>query len=95
MNIPFRSVFVFATLAGATFLAGCASDPAAAAKAKADKEEYVTVMTTGSNIPVRIKKSDLEKGQVTKGILADNIDKDDFARNAVPRQTSPTASGGK
>ena len=93
MKTSLRPVSIFSVLAGASFLAGCASDPATAAKAKADKDEYVTVMTTGSNIPVRIKKSDLEKGQVAKGTLADSVDKDDFNRNLRPGRQIDT--GGK
>ena len=92
MKIFPRSISVLSVLAAASFLPGCASDPATAAKAKADKDEYVTVMTTGSNIPVRIKKSDLEKGQVAKGTVADTIDKDEFSRNLRPGQV-PAGSG--
>ena len=92
MKISLRSVTIFSVIAVTSFLAGCASDPATAAKAKADKEAYVTVMTTGSNIPVRIKKSDLAKGQVAKGTLADSVDKDEFSRNLRPGQV-PAGSG--
>ena len=84
MKISLRSVSFCSVIAVASLLAGCASDPATAAKAKADKDEYVTVMTTGSNIPVRIKKSDLEKGKVAKGTVADQVDKDEFNRNLRP-----------
>lgn len=93
MKISLHSVSICSVIAVVSFLTGCASDPASAAKAKADKDEYVTVMTTGSNIPVRIKKSDLEKGQVAKGTLADSVDKDEFNRNLRPGRQIDT--GGK
>ena len=66
--------------------AGCASNPKEA-KSDAPKEEYVTVMTTGSNIPVRIKKSDLEKGTVPKGVLAPGMSSEEFKKMQQPTAT--------
>lgn len=83
MNPSIRFASLLTLVATANFLTGCASEAKSAA-AKAEKEEYVTVMTTGSNIPVRIKKSDLAAGKVPKGVVADSVDKDDFSRNLRP-----------
>ncbi|MBI3885236.1 MAG: hypothetical protein HY302_05845 [Opitutae bacterium] len=84
MNLPRRSVSLFSALALAGVFSGCASDPKTAEARKAEKDEYVTVMTTGSNIPVRIKKSDLAEGKVAKGTLADSVSGEEFAKNLRP-----------
>lgn len=83
MKTSIRFASLLALVAAANFLTGCASEPKTAA-AGAEKEEYVTVMTTGSNIPVRIKKSDIAAGKVPKGVIADSVDKDEFNRNLRP-----------
>ena len=38
-------------------VAGCATDATTAAKAAKEKDEYVTVVTTGSNIPKKNKNT--------------------------------------
>ena len=48
---------------------GCATDATTAEKAAKEKDEYVTVVTTGSNIPKRVKKSDIINGTVAIMII--------------------------
>jgi hypothetical protein len=59
-------------------LAGCSTPPKSAEKPA--EEEYVLVPTTGSNIPKRMKKSDLVKGNVEKNSDTQVVDKDTFAK---------------
>ncbi len=84
MKLPCRIVTLLSLLAVVGLCVGCASDPKAAAKAKADADEYVYVTTTGSRIPVRIKKSDLAAGKVAKGTLADAITAEEFKKSLRP-----------
>lgn len=65
------------------FLAGCAS-PEKSAAAKAADDEYVTIPPkTGSNMPRRVKKSDLLAGKIpdadTSSIVG--VDPETFARS--------------
>lgn len=65
-------------LAVALVLAGCSSPTAAQ---KAAEDEYIYVSVTGSNVPKRVKKSDLVKGEVTKDVDTQQISKEDFAKS--------------
>jgi len=73
-------------------LAGCATEPKAAGNAPA--EEYVYVTVTGSNIPKRIKKSDLEKGSVPKDGDMQVVDKDSFQKSLRPGRQIDKGGGG-
>lgn len=66
-------------LAAVLALAGCNSPTKTAEKGAED--EYVLVHVTGSNVPKRVKKSDLVKGEVVKDSDTQVIDKDDFAKS--------------
>ena len=81
---------VFLALLLTALVAGCATDATTAEKAAKEKDEYVTVVTTGSNIPKRVKKSDIVNGTVAKGTLADSVDKDEFARAQRPSSGTPS-----
>lgn len=63
-------------------LAGCGT-PTTAEK-KASNDEYVYVTVTGSNVPKRVRKSDIEKGTVPKELNTQLADKDDFAKQLRP-----------
>ena len=63
-------------------LAGCSSPEKTAAKN--DDDEYVTVTVTGSNIPKRIKKSDIAEGNIPKDLQMQLMDKDQFAKASQP-----------
>lgn len=67
-------------------LAGCSSPEKTAAKN--DDDEYVTVTVTGSNIPKRIKKSDIAKGNIPKDVQMELMDKDQFAKSTQPANSS-------
>jgi starvation-inducible outer membrane lipoprotein len=67
-------------IAASLGLAGCGTPPKTAGT-KGAEEEYVYVTVTGSNIPKRVKKSDLVKGTVAKDVDTQQINKDDFARS--------------
>ena len=82
---------VFLALLVTALVAGCATDATTAEKAAKEKDEYVTVVTTGSNIPKRVKKSDIINGTVAKDTLAESVDKDEFAR--AQRSSGGTPSG--
>ena len=69
-------------LAASLGLAGCGTPPKTAEKPA--EEEYVLVPTTGSNIPKRVKKSDLVKGTVAKDVDTQQINKDDFVKSLRP-----------
>jgi hypothetical protein len=67
--------------------AGCASQTAEerAAKRKAAEEEYVYITVTGSNIPRRIKKSDILEGKaLPKDGDGQMVDKDTFFKTLGP-----------
>ncbi len=63
-------------------LAGCGT-PQTAEQKTAD-DEYILVHVTGSNVPKRVKKSDLVKGTVAKDVDTQLADKDQFARQMRP-----------
>jgi type IV pilus biogenesis protein CpaD/CtpE len=72
--------FLVLFLAGtaAAFLSGCASKPGQTAGQK-DKDEYVYYTPTGSNIPVRVKKSDIQTtasdSQATQDAMRDIVNR--------------------
>ena len=61
---------------------GCSSPEKTAAKQAEDEYVYVTV--TGSNIPKKIKKSDIASGNVPADVQAQLMDKDSFAKGLRP-----------
>jgi hypothetical protein len=69
-------------LAASLALAGCNTPTKTAEKAGAD--DYVSVEVTGSNIPKRVRKSDIEKGTVPKDVQAQVVEKDSFTRQMMP-----------
>lgn len=75
-------------------LAGCATKSATASAdggKKEEKEEYVTLPpATGSNLPRRVKKSDLLAGKVPDAGSAQQVDKDEFARSLRPGRQQDT-----
>lgn len=79
-NIPQR-LAALGLLSAFAVAAGCASQTAEerAAKRKAAEEEYVYITVTGSNIPRRIKKSDILEGKaLPKDGDGQMVDKDTF-----------------
>jgi hypothetical protein len=62
---------------------GCSSPPAKTADNKPE-DEYVYVTVTGSNIPKKVKKSDIAAGTVPKDVQMQLMDKEDFARSLHP-----------
>ena len=64
-------------------LTGCTTKEKTAAQMEKE-DEYVTVTVTGSNIPKRIKKSDIAAGKVAKDEQMQLMDKDEFARSMRP-----------
>jgi len=66
--------------------AGCATQSAEerAAKRRAAEEEYVYITVTGSNIPKRIKKSDILKDTLPKDGDAQMVDKEQFLKSLGP-----------
>ena len=62
---------------------GCATKEKTAAQ-QAEEDEYVTVTVTGSNIPKRVRKSDIAAGKVAKDEQMQLMDKDEFARSMRP-----------
>ncbi len=77
--MPYR-VFVLGSI---LLLAGCNSAPKAA-ETKGAEDEYIYVTATGSNVPKRVKKSDLVKGTVAKELDTQQISKEDFAKSLRP-----------
>lgn len=75
-------------------LAGCASKPKQAkaeGEQAAAEEEYVYVPSpTGSNLPKKVKKSDVLAGKVTKDGKVTTVDKDEFSRNLRPGRQMET-----
>ncbi len=69
-------------LAASLMLAGCGTPTKTAEKPA--EEEYILVPTTGSNIPKRVKKSDIVKGTVAKDSDTQIVDKDTFAKQMRP-----------
>jgi starvation-inducible outer membrane lipoprotein len=67
-------------------LAGCATKPKEAkAEDSEQQDEYVYVQSpTGSNLPKKVKKTDVVAGKVTKDGQTQTVDKDEFARNLRP-----------
>lgn len=61
---------------------GCSTPPETAANTAED--EYITVMVTGSNIPKRVKKSDIANGTVPKDVQAQLVDQDAFSKSLQP-----------
>lgn len=62
---------------------GCATKEKTAAQ-KGEQDEYVYVTVTGSNIPKKIKKSDIAAGKVAKDEQMQLMDKEAFARSVQP-----------
>ena len=83
------------TLAGLALLCltGCATKPKEAkAEQAAAEEEYVYVpSSTGSNLPKKVKKSDIIAGKVTKDGKVTTVDKDEFSRNLRPGRQMETS----
>lgn len=71
--------FRLSALVAVLVLAGCSSSTKTAEKAAED--EYIYVSVTGSNVPKRVKKSDLVKGEVAKDVDTQQISKEDFAKS--------------
>ena len=69
-------------LAGVGAFTGC-STPAKTAESRAE-DEYVYVTVTGSNIPKKIKKSDILAGKVPKDVQSQLVDKDEFQKSLRP-----------
>jgi hypothetical protein len=74
-------------------LAGCASPSADQAATKAEDAEYVYVRVTGSNIPKRIKKSDIKEGTLAKDGDMQVVDKEQFMRS-LPTSKKVDRGGG-
>lgn len=64
-------------------VAGC-STPAEQAAKKAADDEYVYVTVTGSNIPKKIKKSDIASGNIPPEVQAQLMDKESFSKGLRP-----------
>ena len=60
---------------------GCTTKEKTAAQ-KAEEDEYVTITVTGSNIPKRVRKSDIAAGKVAKDEQMQLMDKEAFVKNA-------------
>lgn len=65
---------------------GCATKEKTAAK-EATEDEYVYVTVTGSNIPKKIRKSDIAAGKVAKDEQMQLMDKEEFAKSMRPGAT--------
>lgn len=74
-------------------LTGCTTKPKEAkAEEAAAEEEYVYVpSSTGSNLPKKVKKSDIVTGKVTKDGKVVTVDKDEFSRNLRPGRQMETS----
>ena len=75
------------SLSFAAVLTGCATKTkeAKAEQSGQQEEEYVYVpSSTGSNLPKKVKKSDVVAGKVSKDGQTQTVDKDEFARNLRP-----------
>ena len=81
-NLPpgVRALLLISFLVSAT---GCTTTDKKAAQKGAD-DEYVTITVTGSNIPKRVKKSDIAAGKVAKDEQMQIMDKDEFAKSLRP-----------
>lgn len=62
---------------------GCTTTEKTAAQMEKE-DEYVTVTVTGSNIPKRVRKSDIAAGKVAKDEQMQVMDKDEFAKSLRP-----------
>ncbi len=76
-------------------LAGCSTKTKEAkseAEQAAAEEEYVYIpSSTGSNLPKKVKKSDIIAGKVTKDGKVTTVDKDEFSRNLRPGRQMETS----
>lgn len=86
-------LLLFATLV--LLITGCASKTKEA-KAEGEQavaeDEYVYVpSSTGSNLPKKVKKSDVVSGKVTKDGKVVTVDKDEFSRNLRPGRQLETS----
>ncbi|HWA26919.1 MAG TPA: hypothetical protein VG734_14765 [Lacunisphaera sp.] len=85
MNSPSRRLVALTVISW--LAAGCASQTVAerAAKRQAAEEEYIYITVTGSNIPKRIKKSDVVNGEaLPKDGDAQMVDKEQFLKSLGP-----------
>ena len=80
--LPARILSLLALLA-CVALTSC-STPAKTADNKDKEDEYVYVTVTGSNIPKKIKKSDIAAGKVPQDVQAQLVDKDQFEKSLRP-----------
>lgn len=62
---------------------GCTTTDKTAAQ-KGEEDEYVTITVTGSNIPKRVKKSDIAAGKVAKDEQMQLMDPEAFAKSMRP-----------
>lgn len=83
-NIPLRVILMPLIGITAALAGGCNIKDKTAAQLAAEKDEYVYVTVTGSNIPKRIKKSDIAAGKVPQDVMAQLMDKEEFAKNIHP-----------
>jgi len=69
-------------------ITGCATktkEAKAEGEQAAAEDEYVYVPSaTGSNLPKKVKKSDIVSGKITKDGKVVTVDKDEFSRNLRP-----------
>ena len=89
-------LLLFIPIACLSFLfAGCATktkEAKAEGEQAAAEDEYVYVpSSTGSNLPKKVKKSDIVTGKVTKDGKVVTVDKDDFSRNLRPGRQMETS----
>jgi uncharacterized lipoprotein len=75
---PYHAVFALAAI----LIAGCATNPKQESQKKDDDEYVMLPPRTGSNVPRKVKKSDILAGKVIDAGDAVDIDKDKFAREA-------------
>ncbi len=62
---------------------GCTTTDKTVAQ-KAEEDEYVTITVTGSNIPKRVRKSDIAAGKVAKDEQMQLMDPEAFAKSMRP-----------
>jgi len=75
-------------------LFGCASKTkeAQAEQSGQQEDEYVYVPSaTGSNLPKKVRKSDVVAGKVAKDGQTQTVDKDEFSRNLRPGRQLETS----
>ena len=83
MKISTVRILALIALLACTGLTAC-STPAKTAENKDKEEEYVYVTVTGSNIPKKIKKSDIAAGKVPADVQAQLVDKEQFEKSLRP-----------